>query len=325
MNLEQKVRQKVIVRKATSNEVVTQIRDGSKFIIVDDSFHQSQIPRGFTLINVRYREDSFKTLVPQATLFFVAEPGENDPGEALDEVADFYRDIKFFEDDMIERGDTSVQGANWASTARESYRTYLINVLVKGNEDDNDPEFDKETLKRLDLDDPFVRDRVKVMAGLILGKSKDEISTYDVKDVLRHYSKSDSVIKGETLDITNEEFRKITKMRYVPRHDAHTKNMRCLGDSHYYLLPEYENNKDWDYDLRTMTKTAKRHDWEANIAQIEEDIMKYRENKNGKEAGRHDMALIRMYANIAHIAKDNPRAQLDVMPAIKESNNERHS
>ena len=90
--------------------------------------------------------------------------------------------------------------------------------------------------------------------------------------------------------------------------------MRCLADSHYDLRPEFINDYEWDYDLRTMNKTRKVvSGFNAKIAEIEDEIEKYRKEKHG-EVGRHDRNLLRQYANLAYIAKENPKAQLDVMP-----------
>jgi len=155
---------------------------GRKFVVVDDDFDQTYIPKGFTLIDMRYRGDSFRTLVPHNLLFYLGNPGEGDGDNALDEIADFYSDAEDFEDDQIADGATSVQETNWAMMARNSYRTYLVNRLTRhqklglarDSEGEPIPEFDPEELRRLDLDDPYVAERVRAISALVLGKRNEE-------------------------------------------------------------------------------------------------------------------------------------------------------
>ncbi len=259
-------------------------------------------------------------LVPQGLLFFMANPGDGDVDEALDNIADFYGEAEEFEDDLIKEGQTSVQEADWATTARQAYKTYLLNKLVKNKGDEKgNPEIDEEVIESLDLNDDYVGQRIRAIAALTLGKSGKELKECDISDLLKF---KDAYLTGRVETITNEEFRKVTKMRFVPHYDSHTKNMRCLGDSHYYLLPEFENNSDWDYDLRDMTKTRKEQPvvLEKKIKELENEIATYRKQKHG-ETGRHDEALLREYINLKYVAKENPRAQLDVMPAKKEEKN----
>ena len=311
MNLEQKVRKTVIVRRTPSAEVLEQVTRGNKFVIVEEEFDQNFVPQGYTLIDMKYKDDSFKALVPQSLLFYMANPGEGDLEDALDQISDFYGEAEDYEDDMIENGATSVQEANWATLARSAYGTYLINKLVttKGD-DDGAPDFDDETLKQLDLDDKYVAERVKAIAALTLGKNVGELKKYGIDSVLEHYG----VKIDETSEIKNDEFYRITKKRFVNHWDKNTKTMRCLADSHYDLRPEFINDNEWDYDLRTMNKTRKVvSGFNAKIAEIEDEIEKYRKEKHG-EVGRHDKNLLRQYANLAYIAKENPKAQLDVMP-----------
>mgnify|MGYP001599432957 CR=1 FL=1 len=319
MDLEQRVRTKVVVRRTPSNEVLKAVENGSRFVIVEQDFDSNNVPEGYTLVNMKYRNDSFRTLVPQNLLFYMANPGDGDVDHALEEMANFYGEVEGFEDSMIDEGKTSVQDVNWATNARETYRTYLVNKLVRpdGSLEDS-PEFNPDALRALDLDDPYVAERIKVMASLALGKSKDEIATYEVKEVLKHYSRAkDFTPTGTQEQIGDQEFRKITKMRYKAGWDDHTKTMRCLGDSHYDLLPEFVNNAEWDFDLRTMTKTKKKIEWNTDLEQLERDITEYRSNKHSGQLGRHDGALLRMYANLAHIVRENPASQFDIQPPIK--------
>ncbi len=321
MALEQKLQQRVMVRrKLPSSEVLEQVRRGSKFVVVEDDFEEQFVPAGYTLISMRYKGDVFRSLVPQRLLYFMANPGEGDFDQALDEIADFYGEAEDYEDDLIQNGGTSVQEANYATTARTAYATYLINKLVttkrgQGQGDENMLEFDPEVIRELDLDDPYVAQRVRGMAALALGKTGEELKSYDINGILKHYSGGMAAEEK----IENGEFRKITKMRYKPQFDSHTKTMRCLADSHYYLKPEFENDPEWDYDLRTMTKKRKvdQVGLDAKIQELETQIEEHRKKKHAGEIGRHDRALTRQYANLSYITKEKPKAQLDVQPPEK--------
>src|SRR5207249_8723320 len=52
-----------------------------KFIIVENEFDKTLVPKGYTLIDMRHKGDSFKTLVPQNLIFYMANPGEGDRSE----------------------------------------------------------------------------------------------------------------------------------------------------------------------------------------------------------------------------------------------------
>ncbi|OGZ70754.1 MAG: hypothetical protein A2904_02505 [Candidatus Staskawiczbacteria bacterium RIFCSPLOWO2_01_FULL_33_9] len=315
MALEDRLQQRrKIIRRAPSAEALAQIEKGKKFIVVQNDFDLSNVPLGYTLIDMNHRGNSFRTLIPQSLLFYMANPGEGDADGALEEIADFYGDAKDLEDDIIEEGGTNVQEANWATLAKESYETYLVNRLVKHKKGEKDkegepvPEFDRSVLHQLDLDDSYVSQRVKAIAALALGKTADEVNTRDIKDVLKHVTVGTKKEKFEER-LTKEEFMKVT----------------CWSGSHYELRSEYRKDKEAGYSIEHLhdrghmvgTKTTYREVeltrpvLDAKIGELEEDILEYRERKHGS-LGRHDKALIRQYVNLALIASENPRAQLNI-------------
>ncbi|MBI5872131.1 hypothetical protein HZB88_03525, partial [archaeon] len=276
------------------------------FIIVNDNFDSSYIPLGYMLIDMKYKGDSFKTLVPQSLLFFLANPGEGDVDDALDEISDFYGNVQDFEDDLLEENGNSVQGTNWAVTARTAYATYLINKLTKpkGENADN-PEWNKKTLKALDINDKFVARRIKAMAAVRLEKTAEEVRNYGLGDVLKHITVNERKVE----QLSREEFDQIT----------------CWAGSHYKIKEEYQNNPDVEYRIdskhsighKVGEKITKRQDvpvLDAKINQLEEEIQVYRKGKHDS-LGRHDKMLIRMYANLVHIAKENSQKQLEIKPS----------
>lgn len=309
MNLEQRLnRPKKVLRKTPSHEVLEQVNEGKKFIPVEDDFDTPI--KGYTLLNMKYGGDSFKLLVPQSFLFYVANQGEGMADDALDELGDFYEEAEDYEKDLISEGSTNVQEANIATDARGAYKTYLINKLVTRTferDDDGEPvaEFDQSTLNDLDLKDEYVANRVKGMAALALNLSVDEVKEYGVGDLLKHVT----VMKNKTETLTEEEFKKVT----------------CWAGSHYELKKEYRDDPDVSYEIeyrhkkshRVGTKTTSHREFDLfdhRISQLESEITSYRKEKHG-EVGRHDPNLIRTYANLQYIAKKDPTAQLDVVPA----------
>lgn len=317
MNLERQLRKRVAVNKLPSADVMQRVEQGRKFIPVQDDFSSGNVPQGYTLVDTGFRGNSFKALVPQSLLFYMANPGEGDSDSALEQLADFYGDAEDFEEDQIGDGKTSVQEMNWATIARSNYRVYLINKLVThkraGFARDGDgepiPEFDKSTLRELDLDDPYVEQRAKAMAAVALGKTAEEVKKYGVDQVLKHVT----VREKSTVALTREEFQNIT----------------CWAGSHYELRDEYRNgnsgavyniDKRHDRDHMVGTKTINEKQiavFDAQIHALEGEIGAYRKKKHGK-VGRHDSALLREYVNLAYIAKERKDAQLDIKPPVEE-------
>jgi len=310
MTLDRIVKQKKkFIRRVPSDDVLDQVQKGRQFIPVDDEF-DTQI-EGYTQLKRTYKGDAFNVLVPHELLFYVANEGEGNADEALDVLADFYSEAGDYEDDMIEDGNTSVQEANLATAARSSYKTFLVNKLVKhkiwAKDEDGEPvaDFDAKTLKDLDLNDSYVEERVKAMAALALGKNAEEVKTYGVGNLLKHVT----VIENKTEVLTKEEFKRVA----------------CYTGSHYELKEKYQNDPDVKYDISRSfssgsTKTIRKRGivvFDSEINGLEQEILEYRMKKHG-EVGRHDAALIRTFANLAHIAEENPNAQLDIMPAKKE-------
>lgn len=307
MSLEQKLagKRKTVFSQTPPYKVLEEIKQGKKFIVVDDSFSQAHIPLGYMLIDMRYKSESFRTLVPQNLLFFLANPGEGDVDDALDEIGDFYKDVQDFEDSLLEENSESVQGTNWALTARNAYETYLINKLTQPNKDDADkPEWNEETKNSLNLDDDYVARRVKAIAAICLGKTAEQVRNYGLGDVLKHVTINERRVE----QLTREEFDSVT----------------CWAGSHYNLKDEYRNDPDVEYHIeqrhdtghKVGQKITKKRDvavLDARIDELEDEIVQYRREK-GSEIGRHDRMLIRMYANLAHIAKEDPQKQLEIKP-----------
>lgn len=311
MSLDEKLQQqrKVVVRRYPSTEALAQVERGNKFIVVQEDFDPSFVPQGYTLIDMKHKGNSFKTLVPQSLLFYMANPGEGKPEGALEEIADFYGETEDFEDEQIEDGNTSVQEANWATLARNSYETYLTNILVKHRKGERDsegepvPEFNPEVLARLDLNDPYVAQRARAIAAVALGKNADEVKQYDVGELLKHITIRQ---KGKAEKLTKKELERVA----------------CYCGSHYELRPEFRNDSEYEYDVSGYggTKTPLKKDiavFDAKIGALEAEIIEHRKQKHNGEIGRHEPALMRQYVNLAYIMRENPCAKIDIMPPEK--------
>ncbi len=315
MNLENRLNKKRIFRRFPTNEVLHQVNEGKKFVVVNEEFDTALVPQGYTLINMNYKGDVFRALIPQQLLWFMANAGEGAVDEALDDIADFYGEAENFEDEMIAKGNTSVQEADWATSAKNAYETYLVNKLTrnkKGERDENGepiPEFNPAELKRLGIEeDDYVGQRVRAIAAAALGKkSEEEVKKYKIEDVLKHVT----IQEAKTVPLTKEEFQKIT----------------CWAGSHYEIKPEYKNKDDANYSIDKRhdknhmvgTKTTKFREaavLDTTIAQLEKEIIDHRKAQGKQE--RHDQALIRQYVNLTYIAKEDPKAQLNIMPQKKE-------
>lgn len=306
MSLEEKFREgkKFVLRRTPSAEVLEQVKDGKKFIIVGQDFNDV-IPLGYMLIDMRYKGESFRTLVPQNLLFFLANPGEGSVDDALDEIDDFYGEVEDFEDELLESNGDSVQGTNWAVTARTAYATYLINKLTKASEVNADVAvWNEQITKELDLDDDYVAQRVRAIAAVALGKTAEQVKGFNLGSVLKHVT----INKRKAEQLSREEFDKVT----------------CWAGSHYEIKEEYQNDPNVEYriDRRHDTghkvgeKIIKRQDvavLDSRISDLEKEIMAHRKSK-GKEVGRHDLMLTRIYANLTYIAKEDPQKQLIIKP-----------
>ncbi len=316
MNLESKLQKTIVVRRTPSSSVLQEVQEGNKFIVVENEFDAGLVPRGYTLLKMSYKGDAFRTLVPQNLLFYLANPGEGNLDDALEEITDFYGDAKDVEDNNIEEGIRSVQESNLAMSARESYRVYLINKIVKhkkGKRDEDGepvPEFDSAELKRLGLNDDYVSQRLKAIAALALDKKASEIEEHEVADVLKHITINQH--KEEVM--TREEFMKVT----------------CWAGSHYELKKEYQNSQDgvnYQIDRRhdrnhmsgVKITEEQKVGRDADMAVLQEEIEAHLSKK--KVLGEHDMNLIRQYANLAYIAPANPKAQLDICPPERSEKN----
>ena len=310
MSLEQRIkdRKKFILNRPISEDVSKDIAQGKKFIIVDKDL--DYIPLGYMLVDMKYKEDSFKVLIPQSLLYFLANPGEGDVDNALDEIADFYENVQDYEDALLEENESSVQGTNWAVTARSAYSTYLINKLTKHNGYDMDkPEWDSETLKLLDLDNEYVAKRVRAIAAVSLGKTAEQVKEFNIEDILKHVTINERKVE----QLTNEEFSKVT----------------CWAGSHYEIKEEYRNSDVFEYEIehrhdrgyKEGRKIIKKQDiniLDVKTNDLEKEIELYR-SKNSK-IGRHDKMLMRMYANLKYISKERPQSQLEIRPPEGEEN-----
>jgi len=320
MNLQNRLAQRPrVVRRTPSTQVLEQVKQGRRFIVVEDDFDRGFIPQGHTLITIKHNGTALRTLVPQSLLFYMVNPGEGDSNDALEQIADFYSEAGEFEDETIGDGGTNVQEANWTTLSRDNYQVYLTNRLVKtgkGRDEEGEPvpEFNADVIKQLDLEDPYVAQRVKVIAAVSLGKTIDQIDVHEVKDVLRHINHGTKRTKV-TEELSKAEFEKIT----------------CWAGSHYEVRPEYRNKPDADYSVRKLhdrgfksgTKTYMKETpmetavLDRKVADLEGEIAAYRLQKHGT-VGRHDAGLIRQYTNLVLIAPENPKSQLDIIPPKKE-------
>jgi hypothetical protein len=267
------------------------VRQGRKVIFIDGDI--PKVPEGYILLPVRYRNELQRILLPRKLFFYIANRGEYDLGDALDELADAYDDIGAADDAlMIEGGLPNAPRADLAIGIKDSYRTYLVNRLLRGSGESIDG-FSGQALEDLMLDDVYVADRVKAIAALQLGKRPEELTAAQRKDlegILVHKNEITSVVQDQ---VTR------TKMKYV----------RCEAGSHW----EYRHVPVTVTSTEDVTRRESHDDVRGKVSALEDDIVTYW-RRHGKQPGRHDIALLREYANLAYIHKEHAAKDLEVTP-----------
>ena len=307
MNQEFLQRRRILTR-IPPERVYEEVRRGNKFIVLEEDI--DIVPESYVLVDMKYKGDSFKTLVPQQLLFYLANPGEGSIDDALENVADFYNEVEDFEDGAINEGSINVQDINWATTSRSTYQVYLINKLTKNGKD-----YDKSVLDDLCLNHEYVQQRTRGIAALILGKTAEEIKEAKLTALLKHVTISRTE-KKVTENLSKTEAEKV----------------RCYAGSHWELKPEYQTKGPegesysigpWGSVKKTYVKSEEIIEPVINkqITQLEDEIQRYREGKS-KKINRHDRNLIRQYINLCYITKENQHFQLDIKPSeILENDN----
>jgi hypothetical protein len=142
---------------------------------------------------------------------------------------------------------------------------------------------------------------------MILSSRGEEIKKAELNDLLKHV-----IINKKTVEeLSKEEF----------------KNITCWAGSHYEIKDEYKNRDDVQYQIEYKhdrkymqgKKTIHKKDivvFDAKIRELEKEIRE-RRKKKGDNIKRHDEMMIRQYINMAYIAKENPKAQLEVTPPLR--------
>lgn len=281
-----KQKQRIVYRPAEPEYAGRLVKQGRKFIPVGEDFPEDNIPEEYTLARVRYDGETFSALVPKQTFFYMANPGEGgDAHGALDEIADLYGEIEDFEKELMGRSGTSLQEADWAMMSRDSYATYLVNILTNDGSG-----FDPAALDDIGLNDPYVEKRAKTVAAMALGKTVDDVKqNRDIADLLIH---------------------RTPVVRFEEGLEAYQKGhkIRCWAGSHWEVKWEYRTH----YRKALVRKPADEFRIEGSIGKVEQE-MHARLRERGK-FGRHTPALLRQYVNLAYIARENPNAQLDIVP-----------
>ncbi len=291
------------------------------------------------VVPLEYRTKTWYMLVQKQLVYFVANAGEGNPkdaDEAMDVISDFDECVKKYEKELAKKGETCVQQAYFTTQARKAYGVYCINKLVKtgkGRDEDGEPEpeFNKETIERLALDDKDVIDNLKGIAAIRLDKQASELKKYAPKEVLRHVR-----VVTDIEALTKEEFERVAQI---------VKNtVRCDCGSHFEyremdtgertLKQEYARNGPVEKQGDVQYEVYKDGDKykgrktifleESEIARAGENIEKLLKNieairkKNGLKIRKHDNALIKQYINTVYLsAYRNPNVLLDVSPSKK--------
>ena len=200
-------------------------------------------------------------------------------------LAQFYDECKAYEGQIYFEEIFSPQQTEISTLGRSYYENHVLNRLVKGNDGHGghhgNPEFNGEELERLCLNDEYVSTRVKAMAAIQTGKKPKELRESNLSDIIQEVEET---VEHETV-----------KSRQVAS---------SIGCCMFKYRTEYFTEK-----------TTAKESFEVNpqISALETEIEDYRAKK-GVEISPHDAALIREYANLTYISKENPRKSFDITP-----------
>ncbi len=346
---QQRDRQAAKVRRAPPAEISDLVSQGRKFIPVDRDFDARYIPKGYSKLKMKYNGDVFIALVPKYMLGIIANEGEGDNGKAMDALADLCHEIEQYEDGLMLEGMTNAMEAHLGTIVTNNYEVRSLNELAKpgmkadGSTDVDNPVYDDERLKQLDLDDPYVLQRVKAIAAIMLGKDASELDEAELADIVDHKT----VMGNFREKMSVEELSEVT----------------CYAGSHYELKPEYKGTSGNPFEGEkdgmkiNINRTMSEHNLagvksvdrierpviEATTQQLLDEISAYRMQKREGAAGqqgenevehrtertestptqalapvgRHDQQLIMQYINARYIAADNPNARLNIHPPKK--------
>ena len=305
MALEQLTERKVAYRSVAPTYILELLAKGQKFVPFQGQIDPNSLPPGYSIMEMQYKGTTFKAIVPQTLLYFMANPGEGNADGALDELAEFYREIEGVENTAIANGETNLQLGKFGQWARESYGTYLINKVIRirgGQDEEGQPlsELDPKVMERLGLNDPYVLERIKAIAAVRLGKRSDQVQAHDVGALLKHVTLRKD---GKTEQLSQPELKRVA----------------CYCGSHYELKPEFRNDPDYTYHVSGYhgSRTERKVDLQAfdpKVSQLEKEIADHLKDKNGGKLGPHDAQMLRTVTNLRYIAPENPRAQLSTTP-----------
>ena len=294
--LEDRLQKKYLAR--TKEDVARFVGKKQKLVVLENAL--DKIPFGYVQVTMMYKSERHIVLIPEKAKYFMANPGEDgDPLDALDELADFYEECKDFEGELLFKGEVSVPQTNVSMLARNSYGIWAINKLVTQKQSGEEPKWNEKELERLGVNDQYIDERLRGIAAIMLGKDVKEVQAAGLKDILVHKD-----VKGTFKEVlTEKEFDEVT----------------CWAGSHYELKKQFQGN---GYKIEHRHDTGFKKGWKVfdekefvhlpAIEQLEREIHE-RQKQLGKESTHHDKALLRTYANLKYIAKEDPNKQLDVI------------
>ena len=262
-----------------SPEIELRIRQGKKFIFVDNDYDPEAVPDGFSLVEHAYRGNIFKAIIPHSVLYHMGNNGDNSKN-ALRELSDFCKEGADYE----EKGKISAQGINWITRGKDSYVTHLTTILTSAKRANGKEEivFNNEAVKHLMLDQPYIEQRLKAIAAIALGADVKEIQKIpDLSQIAIHVS-----------DIPHIE------ETVVPSF------VRCECGSHIEVRQQYV--------IKSVIKNSSLETIDLNMHKLEQEIYEYI-GKNGSKLDDEDHNLIRQRINLEYIAYKNPGAQLPII------------
>ncbi len=250
--------------------------EGNKFIPVPNNYVNNDPDYSRIKVGINGKDYSF--LVPSSVMVYVANKGEGDVEDGLDELRDLYNDLRSFEKELINKSSTCPQESIFAEKTRYSYNVYLLNKLIKDGKN-----YDSGVLKNLCINNKKVNDNVRTIVMKKLGKGVNDMKEAELENMLEH------VTVNSWEELSGEELNEV----------------RCYAGSHYELKKKYRESS--DYNMRRNNVFKKRevdtHFFDKTINDCLKNIEEIRV-KEGKELSVHDNNLIKMYINLKYLKKE---------------------
>jgi len=170
------------VKVPVIGELDAQLRSGKKFVVIDDSINEDDLPEDLYVVNLTFPDSSsYRAVVPKRILAYVGDKNN------FDELFDFYQEILEHEQKLIKEKRIEPGTSYFAQKTRDALEVSMINELVAfGGFGGETPMMKDEYIQRYEKGPEvpgLIEKFVKTYTGL---ESADKA---DLRSVLQHVNK----------------------------------------------------------------------------------------------------------------------------------------